>query len=580
MAYDRSEWELSEFGNLIETENEKYGEIVQIAERRRTAEKYVKIRKIRQEMTWGVRVTKTLIICYCGPYVAYKESILAELVPPFQFYLRDKEYYTTYKGTPFRLPDAYKFKYYENAVECWHHNAILSNKKQLKILVRYNFEKFVRALETIGEPTAAKIQYDYDTCVSSISPFSESDEESEADDEDDRSEGEEQDHSINKIFPFSFSGDEENESDDEDDRGEGEEQDHSINKIFPFSFSGDEENESDDEDDRGEGEEQDHSINKIFPFSFSGDEESEFDSKSDCSDESKSNAALHHEVETDEEEEHDQSDDELPRLITLISESDDESDDEDEDSEEGKQDHSIDEISSLSESDYEGSESDSKSDCSDESTSKAEFGHEGEPDEEEEHDQSDDDLPMITPYSGSENGESESYYGSDEQSEEEEQEHHSDEITEDDEEMYFAKEEDNDRKFDSEDVPNLQLLHCREEVGQKCDPEESDLGILFGAEEHNHNLDLKKVGSLSSVVEKVEKDDVLDSEDVSNKDQFNEIEEQGPFNQEQQQKQQEHCNEHMVEHRPTKNKKKRKNILMGWVCSKILKVFVKSKVLL
>ena len=582
MAYDRSEWELSEFGNLIETENEKYGEIVQIAERRRTAEKYVKIRKIRQEMTWGVRLTKTLIICYCGPYVAYKESILAELVPPFQFYLRDKEYYTTYKGTPFRLPDAYKFKYYENAVECWHHNAILSNKKQMKILVRYNFEKFVRALETIGEPTAAKIQYDYDTCVSSISPFSESeDEESEADDEDDRSEGEEQDHSINKIYPFSFSGDEENESDDEDDRGEGEEQDHSINKIFPFSFSGDEENESDDEDDRGEGEEQDHSINKIFPFSFSGDEESEFDSKSDCSDESKSNAALHHEVESDEEEEHDQSDDELPRLITLISESDDESDDEDEDSEEGKQDHSIDEISSLSESDYEGSESDSKSDCSDESTSKAEFGHEGEPDEEEEHDQSDDDLPMITPYSGSENGESESYYGSDEQSEEEEQDHHSDKIIDDEEEMYFAKEEDyNDRKFDSKDVPNLQLLHCREEVGQKCDPEESDLGILFGAEEHNHNLDLKKVGSLSSVVEKVEKDDVLDSEDVSNKDQFNEIEEQGPFNQEQQQKQQEHCNEHMVEHRPTKNKKKRKNILMGWVCSKILKVFVKSKVLL
>ena len=588
MAYDRSEWELSEFGNLIETENEKYGEIIQIAERRRTAEKYVKIRKIRQEMTWGVRLTKTLIICYCGPYVAYKESILAELVPPFQFYLRDEEYYTTYKGTPFRLPDAYKFKYYENAVECWHHNAILSNKKQLKILVRYNFEKFVRALETIGEPTAAKIQYDYDTCVSSISPFSESDEESEADDEDDRSEGEEQDHSINKIFPFSFSGDEENESDDEDDRGEGEEQDHSINKIFPFSFSGDEENESDDEDDRGEGEEQDHSINKIFPFSFSGDEESEFDSKSDCSDESKSNAALHHEVETDEEEEHDQSDDELPRLITSISESDDderesynESDDEDEDSEGGKQDHSIDEISSLSESDYEGSESDSKSDCSDESTSKAELGHEGEPDEEEEHDQSDDDLSMITPYSESENGESESYYGSDEQSEEEEQDHHSDKIIDDEEEMYFAKEEDyNDRKFDSEDVPNLQFLHCREEVGQKCDPEESDLSILFGAEEHNHNLDLKKVGSLSSVVEKVEKDDVLDSEGVSNKDQFNEIEEQGPFNQEQQQKQQEHCNEHMVEHRPTKNKKKRKNILMGWVCSKILKVFVKSKVLL
>ena len=165
MTSDKSEWELSEFGNLIETENEKYGEIIQIAERRRTGEKYVKIRKIRQEMTWGVRVTKTLIICYCGPYVAYKESILAELVPPFQFYLRDKQFYTTYKGTPFRLPDGYTFKFYENAVECWHHNAILSDEKQLKILVRYNFDKFVRVLETIGEPTAATIQYDYDTCV-------------------------------------------------------------------------------------------------------------------------------------------------------------------------------------------------------------------------------------------------------------------------------------------------------------------------------------------------------------------------------------------------------------------------------
>ena len=248
MASDKSEWELSEFGNLIETENEKYGEIVQIAERRRTAEKYVKIRKIRQEMTWGVRVTKTLIICYCGPYVAYKESILAELVPPFQFYLRDRQFYTTYKGTPFRLPDGYTFKFYENAVECWHHNAILSDEKQMKILARYNFDKFVRALETISEPTVATTQFDYDTCVSSISPFSESeDEEGETDDEDDRSEGDEQDRSINKIFPFSFSGDEEGETDDEDDRSEREEQDHCLNKIFPFSFSGDEESESDDE---------------------------------------------------------------------------------------------------------------------------------------------------------------------------------------------------------------------------------------------------------------------------------------------------------------------------------------------
>ena len=546
---------MSEFGNLIETENEKYGEITQIAERRRTAEKYVKIRKIRQEMTWGVRVTKTLIICYCGPYVAYKESILAELVPPFQFYLRDKQFYTTYKGTPFRLPDGYTFKFYENAVECWHHNAILSDEKQLKILVRYNFDKFVRVLETIGEPTAATIQYDYDTCVSSISPFSESE-------------------------------DEEGETDDEDDRNESEEQDHSINKIFPFSFSGDEETESDDEDERSEGEEQEHSINKIFPFSFSSDEESESDSKSDCSDESKSVAEFDDGDDPDEEEEHDQSDDDLPMMVTPFSESDNEesesyyeSDDEDKYSEGGKHgDNSIVEISSFSESVYEGGESDSESHRSDEYKSVAEYDHEDEPDEEEEHDQSDDDLPMlIFQFSESDDEESESYNGSDDEDEQSEEEE-LDEITEDQEEMYFAKEEDNDKKFDSEDAPSLQLLHCREEVSQKCDAEEFELGILFGAEEHDHNLNSVKVGSLCSLVEKVEPDDVWDSEDESNKNQFNEIEAQGPPNQKQQQQQ--HCSEHVIEHRPSKNTKKRKNILMGWVCSRILKIFIKSQVLL
>ena len=618
MASDKSEWELSEFGNLIETENEKYGEIVQIAERRRTAEKYVKIRKIRQEMTWGVRVTKTLYIFYYGPYVAYKESILAELVPPFQFYLRDKQFYTTYKGTLFRLPDGYTFKFYENAVECWYHNAILSDKKQLKILVRYNFDKFVRALETIGEPTAAIIQYDYNTCLSSISPFSESeDEESETDDEDDRYEGEEQDHSINKMFPFSFSGDEESESDDEDDRSEREEQDHSINKIFPFSFSGDEETKSDDEDDRSEREAQDHSLNKIFPFSFSGDEESESDyedegsereeqdrsinkifpfsfsgdedeesdSKSDCSDESKSVAEFDDGDEPDEEEQHDQSDDELPMMVTPFRESDNEenescydSDDEDERSEGEKLDNSIAEISSFSESVYKESESDSESDCNDEYKSVAEYDHEDEPDEEEEHDQFDDDLPMlIFQFSESDDEESESYNGSDDEDEQSEEEE-LDEITEDQKEMYFAKEEDNAKKFDSEDVPHLQLLHCREEVSQECDSEEFYLGILFGAEERDHNLNSVKVSSLCSLVEKVEPDDVWDSEDESNKDQFNEIEAHGPPNQNKQQQQ--HCSEHMIEHRPNKNTKKRKNIFMGWVCSKILKIFIKTKVFL
>ena len=182
---------------------------------------------------------------------------------------------------------------------------------------------------------------------------------------------------------------------------------------------------------------------------------------------------------------------------------------------------------------------------------------------------------LIFQFSESDKEESESYNGSDDEDEQSEEEE-LDEITEDQEEMYFAKEEDNEKKFDSEDVPHLQLLHCREEVSQKCDPEEFDLGILFGAEERDHNLNSVKVSSLCSLVEKVEPDDVWDSEDERNKNQFNEIEVQGPPNQ----KQQQHCSEHMIEHRPSKNTKKRKNIVMGWVCSKILKIFIKSKVLL
>ena len=272
-------------------------------------------------------------------------------------------------------------------------------------------------------------------------------------------------------------------------------------------------------------------------------------------------------------------------MVTPFSESDNEqsesyyeSDDEDEHSEGEKQGNSIAEISSFSESVYEESESDSESDCNDEYKSVAEYDHEDEPDEEEEHDQSDDDLPMlIFQFSESDDEESESYNGSDDEDEQSEEEE-LDEITEDQEEMYFAKEEDNAKKFDSEDVRHLQLLDCREEVSQKCDPEEFDLGILFGAEERDHNLNSVKVSSLCSLVEKVEPDDVWDSEDESNKDQFNEIEAHGPPNQNKQQQQ--HCSEHMIEHRPNKNTKKRKNIVMGWVCSKILKIFIKGKVLL
>ena len=41
-----SQWKFNEVGTYIETENEKYAEIISMAERRRTAEKYLKYLKI------------------------------------------------------------------------------------------------------------------------------------------------------------------------------------------------------------------------------------------------------------------------------------------------------------------------------------------------------------------------------------------------------------------------------------------------------------------------------------------------------------------------------------------------------
>ena len=166
-----SRWKFNEVGTYIETENEKYAEIISMVERRRTAEKYLKIQKVREEKTVGVRLTRTFFIYIRGNDFGYKKFVLVELVPPPKLYLRAKEFYATNVGTRFRLPDGHTFKFYENAVECWHLNNILSDQKQLKILLRCNFDKFVRALETIGKPTAATRQYDYNTCMS-ISPHS------------------------------------------------------------------------------------------------------------------------------------------------------------------------------------------------------------------------------------------------------------------------------------------------------------------------------------------------------------------------------------------------------------------------
>ena len=267
-------------------------------------------------------------------------------MPPPKLYLRVKQFYTTYVGTRFRLPDGYTFKFYENAVECWHHNNILSDQKQLKILVRYNLDKFVRALETIGKPTAVTRQYDYNTCMSSISPFSESDDEDSESDSDSEFEvehkgDEEHDQSAEEMSQFSESSNEEggsgSDSDYEDERSEKEQHDQSADE-----FTDDEEEiycmEEEDHDVKFDSEEipdidllnctkeanqkydseddiglhalvsteqpiqkcdYKNCVSSISPFSDSDEEESEYESDSDF------------EVEHSELEEHDQSADEI-----------------------------------------------------------------------------------------------------------------------------------------------------------------------------------------------------------------------------------------------------------------------------
>ena len=73
------------------------------------------------------------------------------------------------------------------------------------------------------------------------------------------------------------------------------------------------------------------------------------------------------------------------------------------------------------------------------------------------------------------------------------------------------------------------------------------------------------------------------SDPENNDSQFPRVAGQEPT-QKQQQQQQESFIEHVLEHRPGKYKKrdtkKRKNTVKGWLCSKVIKVFLKSKVLL
>ena len=382
-----SQWKFNEVGTYIETENEKYAEVISMVERRRTAEKYLKIKKVREEKTVGVPLTRTFFIYKRGNDFGYKKFVLVELVPPPKLYLLDKEFYTTYVGTRFRLPDEYTSKFYENVAECWHHNNILSDQKQLKILVRCNSDKFVRALETIGKPTAATRQYDYNTCMSSISPFSESDDEDSESDSD---------------------------SDFEVEHNGNEEHDQSADEMSPFSESGIEEGgsgpDSDYEDERSEEKQHDQSADEI-----TGDEEEIFRVEKED-----------HDIKFDSEEISDID------LINCTKEADQKYDSED--------DIGLDSMFSI-----------------DQPIQKCDYNT---------------CVSSISPFSESDQEGNKSYSDSDfeiEHSEEEERDQPTDKITDDEEEIYRLQKEDQDTKFDSEDVSYQDLLSSSKEADLKYD---------------------------------------------------------------------------------------------------------------
>ena len=174
-----------------------------------------------------------------------------------------------------------------------------------------------------------------------------------------------------------------------------------------------------------------------------------------------------------------------------------------------------------------------------------------------------------------------------------------------------------DQKRDLDGKFDLDLLDNRKEQGRKLDSNEGmNLNLLYGADDLNLRCDsekdsqngddqmakevvlVKEVEECSETcsyneekrVQSEEKRDidqgkVLSEEqphsDAENNDgQFPGVAGQEPA----QKQQQERFIEHVHEHPPGKYKKrstkKRNNIVMGWLCSRVIKVFVKSKVLL
>ena len=178
------DWDAKEVRQTVETENERYTVIFGVLQSKRQHLKITKIVKIREETVVGVRLSRMLCIVQKGNRFYVYNQTIAGLIPRKHKLLTDSEFFINFSGTPFHLPEGFKFNYYQNAVECWVHNTILQDPHQLHILVKANFKKFVRALERISTRSTARTTW-YFTEGQNVSPFeSSSEEEDSVDDED------------------------------------------------------------------------------------------------------------------------------------------------------------------------------------------------------------------------------------------------------------------------------------------------------------------------------------------------------------------------------------------------------------
>ena len=172
------DWDVKEVRQTIETDNERYTVIFGVLQSKGQRLKITKIIKIREETVVGVRLTRILCIVQKGNQFYVYNQTIAGLIPRKHKLLTDSEFVLSFSGTPVHLPEGYKFKYYENAVECWVHNNILQDLHQLHILVKANFKKFVRALERIQTRSTARTTHAWNfTEGQNVSPFESSSEE-------------------------------------------------------------------------------------------------------------------------------------------------------------------------------------------------------------------------------------------------------------------------------------------------------------------------------------------------------------------------------------------------------------------